>query len=144
MKLEWRLLLAGHVVGLTLLLVAWVQASGELRPKGQVGSLNLGVAGAAVAVASGVRVVTRARQAVEMRQRSVLGGLRPSRRAQSSNVIDLRSKPATATDDVFVSSVSMTRYHRADCLLVAGKTVARASRRSHEADGRRHCGVCAP
>jgi hypothetical protein len=141
MKLEWRLLVAGQVLGLALLLVAWVKASGELQPKGQIGWLNLGVAGATIAVAAGVRVVTRARHAVTARQQVVVGALRHSN-LRSVGVIDLRSHPVA--DDAPVSSAAMTRYHRAGCLLAAGKPVAPATRPSHEAAGRRPCGVCTP
>lgn len=142
MKVEWRLLVAGQVLGLALLLVGWVQASGELQPKGQIRWLNLGVAGATIAVAAGVRVVARARQAVAAHRQVVVGAVRRSN-LRSVRVIELHSHPVADGDDA-VSSAAMTRYHRAGCLLAAGKPVAPASRRSHEAAGRRPCGVCTP
>jgi predicted GNAT superfamily acetyltransferase len=47
-----------------------------------------------------------------------------------------------ATD--LVSTPTMTRYHRPDCELVAGKDAAPAALREHLAADRQPCGVCSP
>ena len=143
--LDVTVLIAGEVVGLGLVLVAWLQASDKVRPAGQIGPLNLGIVGATVAVATGLRFVGRGRQAVAAR-RSVVAGtlrLRPRRRFARPEV-DLRSPLAAAPETVLVSSARMTRYHRPGCPLAAGKPLVAASRRSHEGAGRQPCGVCDP
>jgi hypothetical protein len=141
---EWRLLVAGQVAGLALVLVGWVQASGDVRPKGQIGSLNVGIAGAALAVAAGVRFLARGRHAVAERQHVVVRTLHESTAPASSSAIELRPVPAIDARDALLSAPTMTRFHRPGCLLVAGKPVAPSSVQTHEMAGRRPCGVCTP
>ena len=43
-----------------------------------------------------------------------------------------------------VAGADMTRFHRADCPLVAGKRVSAAGREAHVRAGRGACGVCLP
>ena len=145
MKLEWRLWGASQVVGLTLVLIGWVQASGDLRPKGQIGPLNLGIAGATVAVAASLRLLARGRRAVTARQVAVLAPLLPStRRERGGARSTCGRRPPPRPGDALVSSPTMTRYHRTGCLLVAAKPVAPAPLAEHQAAGRQPCGVCTP
>ena len=144
MKLEWRLWSASQVVGLALVLVGWVQASGDLRPRGQIGPLNLGIVGATVAVAASLRLLARGRRTVTARQVAVLAPLLPSPRRDARSEIDLRSASAPQAPDALVASSIMTRYHRTGCLLVAAKPVAPAPLAEHQAAGRQPCGVCTP
>jgi hypothetical protein len=143
--LDVKVLIAGQVVGLGLVLVAWIAASDKVRPGGQTAWLNFGIVGATVAVATGLRFVGRGRRAVAARRGTVAGDLRlrPGRRS-GRHVVDLRSPLAAAPETVLVSSERMTRYHRAGCQLTAGKALVEAPRRGHEAAGRQPCGVCEP
>lgn len=143
--LDVGIFVGGQVVGLALLLVGWIQASGELRPKGQIGSLNLGIVGAAVAVAAALRFQGRGRRAVAARRGLVSQTLKRSGPWRSvRGEVDLRAVPAAHADAGLVSSERMTKYHRPGCQLVAGKAVVAGGRRTHEEAGRRPCGVCEP
>lgn len=52
------------------------------------------------------------------------------------------SSLAEAESDRLVAAPAMSRFHRADCPLAAGKPVAADTRAAHERAGRRACGVC--
>jgi hypothetical protein len=49
-----------------------------------------------------------------------------------------------ATPAGLVAVADGTRYHRADCALVAGKAVVEQARTRHTRAGRQPCGVCRP
>jgi hypothetical protein len=136
--LPWRL---GDVLGLyitlsiggILLLVAWWGASSTPRFSSQIAWVNVGVVGLIVAGFGGAVWLLTGRRAVGERVARVIPGesLSPTFGTQASNG-GVR----------LVAGRRMTRYHRPDCQLVAGKNVGEASLADHRAAGRRPCGVC--
>jgi len=133
-RLVLAFLLAVGVVGLA---AGYDGTSGTLRVGHQV--VWIDVAGAALLV-SGAGVVgflTAGRRAIGRRRLALFG-----------NVVDGEAVAAVATGLAagdLVSAPTMTKYHRADCSFVAGKTgVVAASAAGHEQAGRRRCGVCLP
>jgi hypothetical protein len=134
-RLMLAVLLAMGVVGL---IAGYVGTSGTLRVSRQVAWVN--VAGAALLI-SGAGVVlflTGARRAIGRRRLSLFGDLGAGQVA----TVD-RSTGIAAAD--LVSAATMTKYHRADCSFVDGKTGLKvASSVDHQKVGKQPCGVCLP
>jgi hypothetical protein len=134
-RLVLLFLLAVGVVGLV---AGYAGTSGTLRLGHQVVWIDL--AGAAL-LASGAGVVvflTAGRRAIGRRRLGLFG-----------NVVEGDAAAAVLGSGVgagdLVAAPAMTRYHRADCSFVAGKTgLTAASMAAHEQAGRRPCGVCLP
>jgi hypothetical protein len=125
--------------GLGALAVAasWAGSARTVRVGHQADWAIVGVAGSAAIVLGALLWVLAARRTVEQRLGDVLARL------------DVGTAPAqaggrTAGDTRLVASTAMAHYHRPGCPLAAGKPVAAASRKDHEAAGRRSCGVCRP
>jgi hypothetical protein len=119
--------------------VSWVASARTVRVGHQADWAIVGVAGSAAIVLAALLWVLAARRTVEQRLGDVLarldaGAARPL----------TAGGPATGADTRLVASPAMAHYHRPGCPLSAGKPVAVASRRDHEAAGRRPCGVCRP
>lgn len=131
---RWTL---GTWVGLIVIVVAWFGASGSAELDVQYRWLNLGVAGAVIVGTANIVWLLNGVRAVRERRHEILAALL-AEASPSEEVPDhLESR-----DDVLVAAPKMTRYHRADCPLVAGKAAAEAGLRAHRAAGRRPCGVC--
>lgn len=131
---RWTL---GTWIGLTALVVAWFGASGSAELDVQYRWLNVGIAGTVVTGAANVVWLLNGLRAVRERRHRMIEALLGEEAPNEAPV------PRPATDDArLVAAPSMTRYHRADCLLVAGKAVTASSLRAHRAGGRRPCGVC--
>jgi hypothetical protein len=132
-RLMLALLLAIGVVGL---IAGYIGTSGTLRVSKQVVWVN--VAGAALLL-SGAGIVlflTAARRAIGRRRLSLFGDV-----AEVETVE--RDADLSAAD--LVSAPTMTRYHRADCSFVDGKTGLKvASSVDHQKIGKQPCGVCLP
>jgi hypothetical protein len=123
------------LVAAVLLVVAWWGASRALRPDGQDGWFGLAVAGLIVAgVGNGVWLLT-ARAAVTQRSRSV------GTAAVAEPALALAGGDGFAP---LVGTPTLTRYHRPDCRLAAGRPMEPADRTAHERLGRRPCGMCRP
>ncbi|MGH9000874.1 MAG: hypothetical protein ACRDY7_15950 [Acidimicrobiia bacterium] len=136
---------AGEAVGLAVVLIAWILASGEVLADHQMPAVYLGIAGTALAGAAGAGFLRRGRLALTARRAVVSDHLRARGRAVFPPVeVDVRSATAPGTGAVLVSSDLMTRYHRAGCPLVVGKPTINGSGEAHTAAGRRPCGVCQP
>jgi hypothetical protein len=135
---QWLMLAVLLAIGVAGLIAGYVGTSGTLRVSRQVVWVN--VAGAALLV-SGTGVVlflTAARRAVGRRRLSLFGDVV----AGSSAAVDL-SVDISAAD--LVSAPTMTKYHRADCSFVGGKTGLKvASSVDHQKIGKRPCAVCLP
>ena len=128
----------GQAVALALLVGACLGASSELRPADQTGWLHLGIVAIATAgvfhggfLFSGRRTLVRRRRAVFLAYEHPAG---PEPSAFGS----------AASDSLPVAAAAMTRYHRPECLLVAGKPVVGANRAAHAEARRKPCGVCRP
>jgi hypothetical protein len=125
------------VVGVGLMAVSWY-LSGDGQPLDrQMHRINLAVAGLLIGMVGGGLFLLRGLGAVAARKAAV--------KALTHRRLGARvaTTPTSATTGGgLVAGPGMTRYHDAGCSLVAGKTVAAASRADHEHAGRRPCGVC--
>jgi hypothetical protein len=124
-------------LGAAGLVAGYAGTSGTLQVSHQVVWVN--VAGAAL-VMSGAGValfLTAGRRAIGRRRLALFGNAVPGGAAPAGG------GSGAAAD--LVASPAMTRYHRAYCSFVAGKTGLRsASSAAHEKSGRAPCGVCLP
>lgn len=131
-RLLLLVLLALGVIGL---IAGYAGTSGTLRVSRQVAWVN--VAGAALLVSgAGVMIfLTVGRREIGRRRLSLFGNVMAQDAAAPV-------KPASGAAADFVAAATMTKYHRADCAFVEGKTVTAATAEGHEQAGRRPCGVC--
>jgi hypothetical protein len=130
------------VVGVAGLVAGYGGTSGTLRLSHQV--VWVDVAGAALLV-SGAGVVlflTAGRRAVGRRRLGLFGNVVDEPATAS---VAAAAAPGTGPGAELVSAARMTKYHRADCSFVAGKTgLVPGTAVNHEKVGRRPCGVCLP
>jgi hypothetical protein len=121
-------------IGLLLVFLAWFETSASVRLKSQVHWTNVGVAGVIVLGAGNLFWLLRGKRATGELRRLVL----PLVAVDDEGPIEVpRAGPLVAGPD-------MTRFHRADCPLVAGKNASAAAREAHARAGREPCGVCLP
>ena len=123
------------VIGLVLLGAGWFGAGGEAALDKQVPFINLAVAGVLVGTAGGALWLVTGLRAVRSRK-AVVKALIAARAGGPAGA------SAPRASDTLVAGPAMTRYHRPDCSLVAGKPVSPAPRQEHERAGRRPCGMC--
>jgi hypothetical protein len=119
--------------GLVLLALGWYQASGQVTVRGQLTWLNVSLAGLGVGGVANGAWLLRGRQAVGM-----------ARSALFQDRDEGSPPPDQGPDDTPVTGPGMTRFHRAQCPLAAGKVVSSAPRAVHERRGLAPCEVCAP
>jgi hypothetical protein len=130
-----RWLFTGTLVSAGMLVAAWWGASGTGRVGRQTGWVVVAVIGVVVSAVSNAWWLLSARQAVHQRAREFVA------RAESLPPVH----PPTSEESALMWVPGTVRYHRPECLLVAGKTEAvAASSADHEAAGRRRCEVCKP
>jgi len=141
----WRLgdlllLYACTVVGLLLIAVAWFGASSSVVVDSQVRWTNIGIGGLILLGAGNLSWILAGRRAVgELRRHLTPLIPLPERRvAPDTEAIP----PQGAADGALVSARGMTRYHRPDCVFVAGKSVQKASERTFRRRGRTPCAAC--
>lgn len=130
-----------------VIVVAWYIAAGEATFGQQVGPLDAALAGLLLSGVGNLAWLLHGRRALGERRRVLLPDLADARAVSRGVVPTPPSIPAdTATlDDVFLAGEGMERFHRPGCALAAGRTGwTTATRREHEAAGRRPCGVCRP
>jgi hypothetical protein len=123
------------ILGGGLLVVSWAGASGEVTLDDQLGWLALGVLGLFLVTLANARCILAGRRAV--------GRLRAPRSTRPSPA----ARPAPGLEPRLVRIVApapTTRFHRADCPLVAGKGTSPGPRSGFEEDGLVACGVCRP
>lgn len=133
-------LVAVNIAGLTMIVAGWWVTSGSGNPHQQMGWLNLSVVGLVLAAAVNAWWIARGRRVVLLaRQVTLPYPAVPRVPAHHTNGSNGRARP-----DGFVAANSMTRYHRASCMLVLGKQVQVATRETHERAGRHGCEVCEP
>lgn len=138
-SVPWRLgdllvVYATTAVGVVLVLAAWYAASDELTLAAQTGWLTLGTAGVVVLGAGNLAWLLAGWRAITLERRRLFA------------LVPATTAPAAPTEVVgeLVAARSMTRFHRPGCPLVAGKRVRHYAFATHEARGRRPCGVCQP
>ena len=135
--------------------VAWYVAAGDASFSQQVGPVDAALAGLLLSGIGNLAWLLHGRRALGERRRLLLPDLAPAAAVNAPAKSDdaeagpdaLATPPAgtASVEEVFLAGEGMERYHRPDCALAAGRTGwTTATRREHEAAGRRPCGVCRP
>jgi hypothetical protein len=123
--------------GFAMCAMAWWNAGGENRLEDQTGSIWLGVAGLAVAVA-GEAIWLRA-------DKKALAAYR-GRLLHSASGLEGTAAVASGPGEgiELVAAEGMQRYHRPGCPIAVMNPGTPAPRAAHESSGRRPCGICQP
>ena len=136
-------------LGGIVIVVAWYIAAGEATFGQQVGPLDAALAGLLLSGVGNLAWLLHGRRALGERRRILLPDVAEAAAGRGAQAVIVG--PVTAlsheasADEVFLAGEGMERFHRADCALAAGRTGwTTATRREHEAAGRRPCGVCRP
>jgi hypothetical protein len=139
--LRWAGLVAA---GIVMVSVGWYLASGEARFGRQMGGVDLAVSGLIVAGVGNIGWLLHGRRSLGERRRAVHGDAIVDEREPRSAPFLGPPAPASAAAPapVLVAGQGTRMFHRADCVLAAGRDWPTASRRDHEAKGRLPCGVC--
>ncbi len=135
--------------------VSWYVCAGDLQFSQQVGPTDAAIAGLLLAGVGNVAWLLHGRRALGERRRALLPDVTldsldraapvATRRRQGPATETMTSVPSASEEALFVAGEGMERFHRADCVLAAGRTGWSAlPRHEHEAAGRRPCGVCRP
>jgi len=126
-------------LGIAGLVAGYVGTSGTLRLSRQVVWLNVAGAGLLVSGAGVLLFLTAARREIGRRRLSLFGDV-----ASAGQTLLLDGPGDRAAADL-VSASTMTKYHRADCSFVAGKSgLSAGTAVDHEKTSKRPCGVCLP
>jgi hypothetical protein len=143
-------LLVANLVGIVAMAVGWWVTHRSTDPSDQIAWSNLAIVGLAFAgaadglwLARGRQAVRRAREVTVARIPEVIGD--PAQLPVPPGALDRAAANGNGhgpVDGSLVAIAGMARFHRADCLLVAGKPVTAADRAAHERAGRRPCEVC--
>lgn len=135
---KWAALVA---VSALLLVGAWYAAAGESVWEDQRTAMSVGIGAFVFFAFVSLNLLLAGRRSIGLRRLRLLGELAPVAAGAAPAAAVLSSAPAS---DVLVGSSGLTRFHRADCPLAAGKDYPQASRSEHAAAGRMGCGVCRP
>lgn len=132
------------MLGAGMVLAAWVGASGTPRVDRQGAWLSLGVAGLVVAGASGAWFLLAGFRNVYTEVGDILAAGSPAvlGTVQAQGPASGGGQRVAAGDVVAVAGTA--RFHRPDCVLVAGKVVELATEVEHVRAGRHHCHICRP
>lgn len=125
------------VLGAVLFLVGAGVVAKEKLYDDQVAGINIAIAGVVVANAAGVLLLMAGRRAVAARRLKVLGAV-PAHAPR----VGMIAAPASSV--ALVGGDGLNHFHRADCVLAAGRYWPSLDRGAHENAGRRPCGVCKP
>jgi hypothetical protein len=130
-------LLTLNGLALATLLICWYQTSGEATPHDQLVWMNVGLAGLGLSGLANAAWLLRGRHAVGAARVAWLGDddVFPPSCPQTDE---------TAADGSFVIGRRMSRYHRSNCPLVAGRQLWADARADLEVDGYLPCAVCRP
>lgn len=125
--------------GVLALLVGWIQVSASTQVDEQVSWSALSLIGA-VLVCAGAGLAATSGERVFLLHLHRLAAVVDAR--GSGSTTSTGTAGPGVSGDQLVATATMSRYHRPDCPLAAGKAVAADSRAAHERAGRRPCGVC--
>lgn len=120
--------------------VAWIAASGERRFSDQIAWVSVGVVGLGLTFAAEAAWLLRAHRAIATHRRAILEGISGASPAMTHPA----SADAGRAPEPLVAGDGLTRFHRKDCPLAAGRNWTPASREAHRQAGRTACGVCRP
>ena len=113
-----RLALPAAVIGLVLLGWAWWDASGTGKLDDQVRSVVFALIGAGAVAAGSVAWLAAGRRALRVRRLALINRL-----DESVLPLPVQEEAVEPESDGFVAVKGTALYHRADCLLVRGKSV---------------------
>jgi hypothetical protein len=136
-------------LGGIVIVVAWYVGAGEATFGQQVGPIDAALAGLLLSGIGNLAWLLHGRRALGERRRLLLPDVAVETPGAEESVRLLSAGPVVASaapaDEVFLAGADMERYHRPTCALASGRTGwTTATRREHEAAGRRPCGVCRP
>jgi hypothetical protein len=123
-------------LGLALLIAGYAIVANEIAYDDQEPGLALAVSGTALATAAGAFLLFAGRRVVVRRRVAVLG-LVPAH-------LEAVAVSLGAVSASLVAGEGLTKYHRADCQLAAGRGWPAADAAEHEQAGLQPCGVCRP
>jgi hypothetical protein len=133
--------LAGNATGLLLVLVGWWQVAGRRDVASQVSWLCLSVTGLLVAgVANGLWFALGRRALLDARLRLRTAAVGRIGRRNAVSAPEGHDRPG----DLVATGPRMSRYHRADCVLVRGKELGWIAMTDPQIAGRTPCEVCTP
>lgn len=130
--------------GAVLWVIGWYNAAGEVSLDQQVVPLNLSVAGVLLATASFALWFLRGRRAIGARRRILIEARRSGLRTDAVVEVASATLAPRSHSPVLVAGDGLSRFHRSDCPLAAGRDWPRASATQHQGAGRVACGVCSP
>jgi hypothetical protein len=138
---EVIVLIVLEAVALIATVAAWYVSSITHDPVDQIPWLVVGILGVVVGSMAGMMFLIQGRRAVGARfwaaaAQVELAPLGPS----TSSTMDAEAASTTA----LVAVAGTQRFHRSDCVLVAGKRVHEATAKAHRGHGRAACPVCLP
>lgn len=139
-----RLVLA-NLSGAAVVLIGYVGVSGASRLSTQFGWLSVAVLGFLVAGVTDGLWLMAGRRAIGTRLNGLLIAyppILPIPDQREAGDTGPAARTAQRPSDSLVTAASMTRYHRADCLLVRGKELSTVQRDTAESAGLRRCEVC--
>lgn len=125
------------VIGAALFLVGTGMVGSETVYDDQVPGINLAIVGVVVANAAGVLLLLAGRRSVAARRVAVLGAV-----PRTQERVEAITAPASSV--LLVGGEGLTHFHRADCVMAAGRDWPTLERGAHERAGRTACGVCRP
>lgn len=118
--------------------VAWFFASGRTTAGPQVPYLAIALGGLLVGGYEGYRWLASGRRRLVARRDAVLAKVVP-------RAPDVPVEPAAEDEgDGYVGGRGRIYFHRPSCPMVRGRDWPVRSRKRHERDGRRPCGICLP
>ncbi|MCW2614456.1 MAG: hypothetical protein JWN08_1450 [Frankiales bacterium] len=144
-------LLVCNVLGLLLVVGAWLGVGSTAQVTAQFGWLSLVVIGFLISsVGSGAWVLT-GRRTVGLRLAELLEStplteqlLHPAVDTHEPPPAAVVAEDARTASDLLSAVPGTARYHRAGCALVRGKSVEHTDVPGHETSGRRPCELCRP
>lgn len=129
-----------NAIGLLLIVASWYQASGQTLVRAELTWFELGLVGVAVAGAGNALWLLNGRRQVGLARIQVL----PGTNSRPERTLSLPHRSAGPGSAELVSAPNMTRYHRSDCPLVAGKPVKPILVRQPGRAKRTPCELCEP
>lgn len=126
------------VAGLVLIVWGWYGASGTVDLDSQTRWLAVGICGLIVGGFGMVAWLLLGLRAVTALKHEVLAELESRLPAPEA------ASPAAAPAAALGTVPGMRRYHRPDCLMIAGKNASWAPEAEHVRAGLQPCGVCRP
>jgi hypothetical protein len=129
---------AAVVIGVAVLIFAWVNASEQVSPSSQVNWISWSVVGLALAVYGQILWLYRGRTLIRQRSRHMF------QRQQASTPETHAVRVATYSAGTFVAALGLSFYHKPSCIMVADDHNVSGDAEFHQRASRTACGICRP